>query len=67
MSNSRRRLLKGMALSSAALMANSPVALASPNKKSTTSEDNDLKGNVHHSVSRWTYGDLDIEALCLLV
>jgi hydroxypyruvate isomerase len=56
-----------MALSSAALMANSPVALASPNKKSTTSEDNDLKGNVHHSVSRWTYGDLDIEALCLLV
>mgnify|MGYP003634942094 CR=1 FL=1 len=67
MSNSRRRLLKGMALSSAALMANSPVALASPNGKTPANENSKLKGNVRHSVSRWTYGDLDIEELCLLV
>jgi hydroxypyruvate isomerase len=26
-----------------------------------------LKGNIHHSVSRWTYGDLSIEELCQLV
>jgi len=26
-----------------------------------------LKGRVNHSVARWTYGDLDIEALCKLV
>jgi hydroxypyruvate isomerase len=26
-----------------------------------------LKGNIQHSVSRWTYGDLSIEALCQLV
>ena len=26
-----------------------------------------LKGNIRHSVSRWTYGDLSIEELCLLV
>jgi len=67
MSNSRRRLLKGMALSSAALVTNKAVALASPNGNSTASENIGLKGNVHHSVSRWTYSDLDIEELCLLV
>lgn len=26
-----------------------------------------LKGNINHSVSRWTYGDLSIEELCQLV
>jgi hydroxypyruvate isomerase len=26
-----------------------------------------LKGNIRHSVSRWTYGDLSIDALCQLV
>ncbi len=26
-----------------------------------------LKGNIRHSVSRWTYGDLSMEELCLLV
>ena len=26
-----------------------------------------LKGNIRHSVSRWTYGDLSIEELCVLV
>lgn len=26
-----------------------------------------LKGRVHHAVSRWTYGDLSLEELCLLV
>lgn len=67
MSNSRRKLLKGMALSSAALVANKAVAFESLNGKKTASKNTPLKGNVHHSVSRWTYGDLDIEALCLLV
>jgi len=67
MSHSRRRLLKGIALSSAALMANQTVALASSTEKKSSSNNKRLKGNVHHSVSRWTYGDLDIEALCILV
>jgi len=26
-----------------------------------------LKGNINHSVSRWTYGDLSLDELCLLV
>lgn len=26
-----------------------------------------LKGNINHAVSRWTYGDLSLEALCRLV
>ena len=67
MSNLRRSLLKGMALSGAALMTNQTVALASPNGKTPANENSKLKGNVRHSVSRWTYGDLDIEELCLLV
>jgi hydroxypyruvate isomerase len=56
-----------MAFSSAALVANKTVALGAVNEKKSSSENEKLKGNVHHSVSRWTYGDLDIEALCLLV
>jgi hydroxypyruvate isomerase len=59
--------LKGIALSSAALLTNQTVALASPKGKSTANTSTVLKGNVHHSVSRWTYGDLEIEELCLLV
>jgi hydroxypyruvate isomerase len=67
MSHSRRRLLKGMALSSAAFLANQSTAIASTAEKKSAIDNTGLKGNVHHSVSRWTYGDLDIETLCLLV
>lgn len=67
MSHSRRKLLKGMALSSAALMASKAVALESSSQQTTDHKSTGLKGNVQHSVSRWTYGDLDIQALCLLV
>jgi hydroxypyruvate isomerase len=64
MSNSRRKLLQGMVLSSAALMTS---RVAASKSSVTEHRSNGLKGNVHHSVSRWTYGDLDIEELCILV
>lgn len=67
MSNSRRQLLQGMVLSSAALMT-SKVAAGAASKTSVSEHSHkSLKGNVRHSVSRWTYGDLKIEELCLLV
>ncbi|MBU3005869.1 hydroxypyruvate isomerase family protein [Paraglaciecola arctica] len=65
MSNSRRKLLQGMALSSAAVIAGKVVAASEPSVSKHSN--NGLKGNVKHSVSRWTYGDLDIEQLCVLV
>ena len=67
MGHSRRRLLKGMALSSAAFLPNQSAAVASSSGNKLSINNMGLKGNVLHSVSRWTYGDLDIDALCLLV
>ncbi|WP_127020929.1 hydroxypyruvate isomerase family protein [Rheinheimera mangrovi] len=63
----RRELLKQLAagaigasvLGSGLLL--SGAAAAAPATAGT------LKGNIRHSVSRWTYGDLSIEELCLLV
>lgn len=61
MESSRRKMMKLLGLSSLA-MTQSWGASASPEilKKN-------LKGNISHSVARWTFGDLDIETLCLLV
>jgi hydroxypyruvate isomerase len=67
MSNSRRKLLQGMVLSSAALMTSKVLAGAASKANKSDHGSYRLKGNVHHSVCRWTYGDLDIDALCLLV
>ena len=64
MNNPRRNLLKGIALSGAALGTN--IAL------SFTAAASDLKllplkGRINHSVARWTYADLSIEELCKVV
>ena len=60
----RRVLLTGMAKTAAL----SSAALASASIASvTTSKSVKLKGNVNHSVSRWTYGDLSIDELCQVV
>lgn len=65
MKNSRRNLLKGMMVSSAAAI--SGIGNASSLKSSKSLPTKELKGNVNHSVSRWTYGHLTIEQLCVLV
>ena len=62
MNNSRRQLFKHMALTGGLSALSSPL-LAAVNQSSATT----LKGNIRHSVSRWTYGELSIEALCKVV
>lgn len=66
MNNYRRNILKGLALSgvSASLTAN---ALSNNVSSGVESSHKTLKGNIHHSVSRWTYGNLSLDALCILV
>lgn len=64
MDNSKRELLKAISLASAGAAAGGmSLRAATATAGSATS----LKGNVNHSVARWTYGDLNIEDLCLLV
>lgn len=65
MSNSRRNLLKGMMISSAAAI--SGFGNAASISVSKTSPSQKLRGNINHSVSRWTYGHLSIADLCVLV
>lgn len=57
----RRHLLKGMALTGAGLTLGG-LPMAGANTMSHA-----LKGNIRHSVARWTYGELDIESLCQVV
>ncbi|GGD78886.1 hydroxypyruvate isomerase family protein [Lacimicrobium alkaliphilum] len=64
MNTSRRQLFKGLALAGVgAGTVMSLSALASASQK----EASNLKGNIRHSVSRWTYGELPIEQLCQTV
>ena len=81
MHNERRRsLMKAMALTGAGVLA--PAAFNSAHAANTAGntatnatanpsehgmKQSSLKGNINHSVSRWTYGDLSIEALCKTV
>jgi len=58
----RREALKQLALSTAAMTTVSSLSSAS-----TTGEDSKLKGNIHHSVCRWTFNFLPVEALSKLV
>ncbi len=66
MNNVRRQLFKQLALAgvgAGSLGALSPLTLATGNATGTEP----LKGNIRHSVSRWTYGELSIEELCQVV
>ena len=68
MNNPRRSMLKGMALTSAALAAGTVVSgCVSTAKEASKAEMPHFKGNINHSVARWTYGDLSIEELCQVV
>jgi len=73
----RRKLLQSMAMTGAGIvgsgLAGSGLVGATPALTSTHStkgshvKKTSFKGNVNHSVSRWTYGDLSIEELCQTV
>lgn len=67
MIDSRRTLLKGMVVTSASVAASGLVSVAAHSADKPKNELIQLKGNIHHSVSRWTYGHLSIEQLCKLV
>lgn len=64
MNNPRRNLLKGMALTGAALAT---TAVVSRGANAAQDKSQPLKGHINHSVARWTYGDLSIEELCQTV
>lgn len=62
----RRTLLRNLAagtLSATAISTLSANTLAGPR----IPEPFKLKGNINHSVSRWTYGDLSLEKLCMVI
>jgi hydroxypyruvate isomerase len=61
MSSSRRNLLKQLAVGSLAVATNPMGALAAADTNEMSSK---LKGNVNHSVCRWTYNFLPLEELC---
>lgn len=65
----RRALMRGAVASALGLSSLSALwaELALPSAASTTAVSSALKGNIHHSVARWTFGFLSIEELCLLV
>lgn len=59
----RRRLIKGITGISALALSSNSGALSTE----TVRAKQRLKGNIKHSVSRWTYGHLSIVELCQLV
>ncbi|MCZ8198561.1 MAG: TIM barrel protein [Flavobacterium sp.] len=62
----RRKLIKNLALGS--LVFPSVVnAVANIDEKATIETNKKLKGNINHSVCRWTFDQLSIEELCVLV
>lgn len=64
MTTSRRNVLKNLALGTAAIIAAPAISFASEND---SQKKNKLKGNINHSVSRWTYGYLSLDELCKAV
>ena len=61
---SRRTVIKNMALAASAVIAAPAASFASYNK---TGKKSKLKGNINHSVSRWTFGYLSLDELCKAV
>lgn len=68
MKQSRRTLIKNLALGASAFVVTPASALASCNVTShLTDKKLTLKGNINHSVSRWTFDYLSIDDLCKAV
>jgi len=60
----RRNLIKNILLTGTAVAASPALSLASCNNSQTSTK---LKGNINHSVCRWTYSFLSLEELCQTV
>ena len=64
MKQTRRNVLKKLLIGGTAVVAAPALSVAS----CTTVENNtEKKGNIRHSVCRWTYGDLSLDELCTAV
>ena len=63
----RRELLKKLAASAMGASVLGSGALFSTAATGSSSSLGVLKGNIRHSVSRWTYGDLSLDELCVLI
>lgn len=63
----RRELLKKLAASAMGASVLGSGALFSTAATGASSSLGALKGNIRHSVSRWTYGDLSLDELCVLI
>jgi hydroxypyruvate isomerase len=59
----RRNLLKNLLVTGTAVAASPAISLASCTPKTKEK----LKGNINHSVCRWTYNFLSLEEMCQLV
>ena len=57
----RRTVLKNIALGTSAVMAAPAISFA---KNFEDKKPYKLKGNINHSVSRWTFGYLSLDDLC---
>jgi hydroxypyruvate isomerase len=62
---SRRTLLKNLALGASAAIATPAISFAE--KISLKKNNNKLKGNINHSVCRWTFNYLSLDDLCKTV
>jgi hydroxypyruvate isomerase len=62
---SRRNVIKNLVLSSSALAAAPAISMAANNNYEK--EKPALKGNINHSVCRWTYSFLKLDELCTTV
>jgi hydroxypyruvate isomerase len=63
MEETRRNVLKKLLIGGSAVVAAPALSLASCG----AGIDNKKKGNINHSVCRWTYSDLSLDELCLTV
>ena len=61
---SRRSLIKNLALGASAIIAAPAISFAAENKSQKKIK---LKGNINHSVSRWTFNYLSLDELCKAV
>ena len=62
--SSRRDALRNILIGGTAMVAAPSLSLATCAAKKTTTQ---LKGNVNHSVCRWTYSQLSVDELCKAV
>ncbi|MEO7961201.1 MAG: sugar phosphate isomerase/epimerase family protein [Ginsengibacter sp.] len=64
MSTTRRNLIKNIALGTSAVIASPAISFA---KNFDHKKKYKMKGNINHSVCRWTFNQLSVEELCKAV